>query len=183
MKKNFLSICIGEIKELIQWYADARSSVPAGQSVTEFAGRFLGAMYEVGAVLPTNLLDSTPEVLALVLLQHRTSPRSTGAWLNLGFALRRVALYRTQDPEDFNRTRLESALLAFDRALQLEPDNKGKNIRVWTGMSFVYHILGLYREELECCSQALEADRQDPSFGSCTGLLSNLRAEKTKPFR
>jgi len=65
---------------------------------------------------------------------------------------------------DFNRTRLESALLAFDRALQLEPENKVKNIRVWTGMSFVYHMLGLYREELECCSRALEADRSDPKL-------------------
>jgi tetratricopeptide (TPR) repeat protein len=163
-ENQFLKHMPGEIKELLQWYADATSSVPAGQGVTEFAERFLGAMYEDGAVLPTNLSASAPEVLALVLVQHRASPRSTGAWLNLGFALRRVALYRTQDPEDFNRTRLQSALLAFDRALQLEPDNKGKNIRVWTGMSFVYHMLGFYREELECCSQALEADRSDPKL-------------------
>jgi len=31
-------------------------------------------------------------------------------------------------------------------------------------MSFVYHMLGLYREELECCSQALEADRSNPKL-------------------
>src|ERR1700722_5084067 len=154
----------GEVKEVLQWYADGRSSVPAGQSIADFAGRFLGGMYEDGAVLPSNLSASAAEVLALTLLQHRTSPRSTGAWLNLGFALRRVALYRTQDPKDLNRARLQSALLAFDRALQLEPNNKGKNIRVWTGMSFVNHMLGLYREELECCSQALEADRSDPKL-------------------
>jgi len=163
-ENKFLEDMPGEIKEVLKWYADARSSVPAGHNMADFAGRFLVAMYEDGAVLPTNLSASAPELLALVLMQHRTSPRSTGAWLNLGFALRRVALYRTQDPEDFNRTRLESALLAFDRALQLEPDNKGKNIRVWTGMSFVYHMLRLYREELECCSRALEADRSDPKL-------------------
>ena len=161
---KFLEDMPGEIKEVFQWYADARSSVPAGQSMADFAGRFLGGMYEDGAVLPANLSASAAEVLALTLLQHRTSPRSTGAWLNLGFALRRVALYRTQDPKDLNRARLQSAMLAFDRALQLEPNNKGKNIRVWTGMSFVYHMLGLYREELECCSRALEADRSDPKL-------------------
>jgi tetratricopeptide (TPR) repeat protein len=31
-------------------------------------------------------------------------------------------------------------------------------------MPFVYHMLGLYREELECRSQALEADRSDPKL-------------------
>jgi hypothetical protein len=66
--------------------------------MADFAVRLLGGMYEDGAVLPTILLASAPEVLALVLLQHRTSPRSTGAWPNLGFALRRVALYRIPDP-------------------------------------------------------------------------------------
>jgi tetratricopeptide (TPR) repeat protein len=161
---QFLGDMPGEIEEVLRWHADGQSKGPASQTMADFAGRFLGGMYEDGAVLPTNLSASTPEVLALVLLEHRTSPRSTGAWLNLGFALRRVALYRTQDPEDSNRTRLQSALLAFDRALQLEPDIKGKNIRVWTGMSFVYHMLGLYREEIECCSQALEADRSDPKL-------------------
>jgi tetratricopeptide (TPR) repeat protein len=163
-ENRFLDDMPGEIKEALQWHADAQSRVSPSQSMADFAGRFLGGMYEDGAVLPTDLSASAPEVLALVLQQHRTSPRSTGAWLNLGFALRRVALYRTQDPEDFNRIRLQSALLAFDRALQLEPNNKGKNIRAWTGMSFVYHMLGSYREELECCSQALEADRSDPKL-------------------
>jgi len=163
-ENKFLEDMPGEIKEVFQWYADARSSVPAGRSMTDFAERFLGGMYEDGAVLPTNLSAPAPEVLALTLLQHRTSPRSTGAWLNLGFALRRVALYRIQDPEDLNRARLQSALLAFDRALQLQPDNKGKNIRAWIGMSFVYHMLGLNRKELECCSQALTADRSDPKL-------------------
>ena len=57
----------------------------ASESMTEFAGRFLGGMYEDGAVVPTNLSASAPEVLALTLLQHRTSPLSAGAWLNLGF--------------------------------------------------------------------------------------------------
>jgi hypothetical protein len=147
-EKQFLEHMPGEIKELLPRYADARSSVPVGQIVTEFAGRFLEAMYEDGAVLPTNLSASAPEVLALALLQHRVNPQSTGVWLNLGFALRRVALYRSQDPEDLNRARLQSAQ-AFDRALQLGPDNRGKNIRAWTGKSFVYHLLGLPREELE----------------------------------
>jgi cytochrome c-type biogenesis protein CcmH/NrfG len=57
---------------------------------------------------------------------------------------------------------LQSALQAFDRSLQLDPDNNGMNIRAWTGKSFTYHLLGLYEDELQCCTQALEADKSDP---------------------
>jgi tetratricopeptide (TPR) repeat protein len=163
-ENQFLENMPGEIKEVLRWHADAQSRGQGSQSIADFAGRFLGGMYEDGAVLPTNLSASTPEVLALILLQHRTSPRSTGAWLNLGFALRRVALYRTQDPEETNRARLQSAIQVFDRAIQLDPDNTGKNIRAWTGMSFAYHMLAMYEKALECCAKALESDRSDPKL-------------------
>ena len=161
-ENQFLENMPGEIKEVLRWYADGQSRVPASEKTTEFAGRFLGGMYEDGAVLPTNLSASAPEVLALALLQHRTSPLGAGAWLNLAFALRRAALYRANDPEEMNRARVRSAVQAFDRALQLDPDNNGKNIRVWTGMSLAYHMLAMYEKELECCAQALESDRSDP---------------------
>lgn len=163
-ENRFLEDMPGEITEVLEWHADAHSRVSASQSMAEFAGRFLGGMYEDGAVLPTNLSASAPEVLALALLQHRTSPLSAGGWLNLGFALRRVALYRTEDPEDLNRARLELAVHAFDRALQIDPNNKGKTIRAWTGMSFAYHMLVMYEKELECCARALESDRSDPKL-------------------
>jgi tetratricopeptide (TPR) repeat protein len=161
---RFLENMPGEIMEVLQWNADAQSKVSASQGMAEFAGRFLGGMYEDGAVLPTKLSDSAPEVLALALLQHRTSPLSAGAWLNLGFALRRVALYGRNDPEETNRARLQSAVQAFDRALQLDPDNNAKNMRAWTGMSFAYHMLAMYEKELECCTQALDSDRSDPKL-------------------
>jgi tetratricopeptide (TPR) repeat protein len=161
---QFLEHMPGEIKEVLHWYADGQSRVPASESMTEFAGRFLGGMYEDGAVVPTNLSASAPELLALTILEHRASPLSTGAWLNLGFALRRVALYRPQDAQEINRPRLQSAVQAFDRALQIDPDNNGKNIRAWTGMSFACHMLAMYEKELECCAQALESDRSDPKL-------------------
>ncbi len=163
-ENQFLENMPGEIKEVLHWYADGPSRVPASESMTGFAGQFLGGMCEDGAVVPTNLSASAPEVLALTLVQHRTSPLSAGAWLNLGFALRRVALYLANDPEEMNKARLQSAVQAFDRALQLDPDNNGKNIRAWTGMSFAYHMLAMYEKELECCAQALESDRSDPKL-------------------
>jgi tetratricopeptide (TPR) repeat protein len=161
---QFLEHMPGEIKDVLHWYAHGPSRIQAGGSVAEFAGRFLGGMCEDGAVVPTNLSESAPEVLALTLVQHRSSPLSAGAWLNLGFALRRAALYLANDPEEMNKSRLQSAVQAFDRALQLDPDNNGKNIRAWTGMSFAYHMLAMYEKELECCAQALESDRSDPKL-------------------
>ena len=161
---RFLENMPGEITEVLQWHADAHSRVSASQSMAEFAGRFLGGMYEDGALLPANFSASAPEVLALALFQHRNSPLSAGAWLNLGFALRRAALYRANDPEEMNRARLQCAVQAFDRALQLDPDNRGKNIRAWTGKSFAYHMLAMYEKELECCAQALDSDRSDPKL-------------------
>ena len=163
-ENQFLENMPGELKEVLQWYADGPSRVLADESMAEFAGQFLGGMYEDGAVVPTNLSASAPELLALTLLQHRTSPLSVGAWLNLGFALRRLALYRANDSEEINKARLESAVQAFDRALQLDPDNDGKNIKAWTGMSLAYHMLAMYENELECCAQALESDRSDPKL-------------------
>jgi len=160
-ESEFLENVPTEISEVLDWYRDRQSRAPS-QVISDFAGKFLGAIYEDGAVVPTNLSASTPEVLGLTLLQHRASPRSAGAWLNLGFALRRMALYRTQDSEHLNRQRLKSALEAFDRSLQLDRENNGKNIRAWTGKSFTYHQLRLYEEEFQCCAQALEADRSDP---------------------
>jgi len=62
---KFLEDMPGEIKEVLKWSADARSSIPAGHNMADFAGRFLGAMCEDGPVLPTNLSASAPEVLAL----------------------------------------------------------------------------------------------------------------------
>jgi tetratricopeptide (TPR) repeat protein len=163
-ENRFLENMPGEITEVLQWHADARSTVSASQSMAEFAGRFLGGMYEDGAVLPTNLSASAPEVLALALFQHRNSPLNAGAWLNLGFALRRAALYRANDPEEMNRVRLQYAVQAFDRALQLDPGNTGKNIQAWTGMSFAYHMLAMYDKELECCAQALASNRSEPKL-------------------
>jgi tetratricopeptide (TPR) repeat protein len=163
-QNRFLENMPGEIIEVLQWHANARSKVSTSQGMAEFAGRFLGGMYEDGALLPTSLEASAPEVLALTLLQHRTSPLSAGARLNLGFALCRVALCRANDPEEMNRARLQSAVQAFDRALQLDPGNKGKNMRAWTGMSRAYHMLAMYEKELEWCTQALDSDRSGPKL-------------------
>jgi hypothetical protein len=71
-----------------------QSRAPANPVLLKFAGRFLGAIYEDGAVAPETLSASAPEYLRCLMLRQQKSPQSTGAWLNLGFAQRRMALYR-----------------------------------------------------------------------------------------
>ena len=162
-ENQFLENMPGEIKEVLRWYADGHQG-PGQPKHGRFCREILGRNVRGRRCCSHKPSASAPEVLALTLLQHRTSPRSTGAWLNLGFALRRVALYRAQDPEETNKARLQSAVQAFDRALELDPDNNGKNIRAWTGMSLAYHMLDMYEKELECCVRALESDRSDPKL-------------------
>lgn len=164
MESRFLEDLPTEIKDVLDWFNVGRARGVPPQNLTEFAGKFLGAMHDDGAVLPEITADSAPLTLALVLLHHTNSSGSAGAWLNLGLALRRMALYRIQDPEQVNRRRLRLALEALGRSLQLDPDNVGKNIRAWTGESFVYHALGSYEDELRSCLRALDADRSDPKL-------------------
>jgi tetratricopeptide (TPR) repeat protein len=113
-------------------------------------------MHDHGAVVPETSTASAAQTLALVLLHHKSSREEAG---NLGIALRRMALYRTQDPEPVDRRRLQRALETLEYCLWLEPRNSSKNIRAWTGKAFTYHQPGLHDEEVRCCSRALDAHR------------------------
>ena len=160
-ESKFLVGAPAEIREVLDWYESGQTQRPRAE-ITEFARKFLGAMQDDGAVIPARHAGSAAKTLALVLLHHRRKPEDAGAWLNLGLALHRMACYRTQDPERVNRQRLHCALEAFERSLQLEPENKGKNIRAWTGEGFAYHQLGRFEDQVRCCSSALNAGRSDP---------------------
>jgi tetratricopeptide (TPR) repeat protein len=160
---KFLADVPSEIRELLEWYAVRELRGNPGPKLTEFASRFLGGMIEDHAVIPP-LAVSPAEVLALVLVHHQKSPENTAAWLNLGLALRRMTLHRVNGSEEINRRHLQYALESFDRSLQLEPDNTGKNIRARIGQALTYHQMALYEDEVRCCLQALDADRSDPSL-------------------
>jgi tetratricopeptide (TPR) repeat protein len=178
MPSRFLGEAPTEVRGVLDWFnvGEAREVPPP--HLAEFAGEFLGAMHDDGAVLPEIRADTALQTLALVLLHHVKSPESAGAWLNLGLGLRRMALYRTQDSEQVNRRRLCDALEALERSLQLDPDNVGKNIRAWTGESFAYHVLGLYEDEVRCCLRALEADRSDPKLWLLYGFALRSAGRK-----
>ena len=162
-KSKFLADVPSEIRELLDWHEAREVRGNPGPKLTEFANRFLGGMIEDHAIIPP-LAVSPAEVLALVLVHHQKSPENTAAWLNLGLALRRMALYQVHDADHRNEQLLQRALDSFGRSLQLEADNTGKNIRAWIGQALTYHQMGLYEDEVRCCLQALDADRSDPSL-------------------
>src|SRR3974377_2608067 len=114
MESRFLEDVPTEVRDVLSWFSCERPRGAPSDQLRDFAGRFLAAMHDDGAVLPEMREELTPQTLALVLLHHVRSPKSAGAWLNLGLALRRSALHRTQDPEHVNRRRLVLALEALD---------------------------------------------------------------------
>ena len=162
-KSKFLAEVPSEIRELLDWYEARAVRGSPGPKLTEFATKFLSGMVEDHAIIPP-LAVPAAEVLALLLVHHQKSPGNTAAWLNLGLALRRMSLHRIDGSGETKRQHLQYALESFDRSLQLEPDNTGKNIRAWIGRALTYHQMGLYEDEVRCCLQALDADRSDPSL-------------------
>jgi tetratricopeptide (TPR) repeat protein len=162
-KSKFLADAPAEIAEVLNWHDARTERDDPTPDLTDFAEKFLGAMIEDHALIPA-LSVCAPEMLALTLLHHQRNPDNAGAWLNLGIALRRMALYRVDDTAHVNHQRLENALESFRRSLQLDAENTGKNIRAWIGQALTYHQMGLYEDEVRCCLQALDADRSDPSL-------------------
>src|SRR5262249_41991302 len=177
---KFLQDVPAEVRGVLDWYGTGHSLRVPGPEIRDFAGKFLGAMLEDGAVFPLSSAVSPAQTLALVLLHHRRSGKEPAAWLNLGIGLRRMALYRTQDCESVNRRRLQLALEAFDRCLRLEPGNTGKNIRAWTAKAFTYHQLGLHDEEVSCCSRALNSDTSDPKLWLFYGFALEAAGRKSE---
>jgi hypothetical protein len=91
------------------------------------------------------------------------NPQNATAWLNLGLALRRMALYRVQDSKSVNER------LAFSPHYEASSGRWGWNLKVGrrtsgrgSGGAFTYHQLGRFHDEVSCCWQAVELDRSDP---------------------
>lgn len=178
-KSNFLADVPSVIGELLDWYEAREVRGNPGPELSEFANRFLCWLVEDHAVIPP-MAASPAEVLGLVLLHHQKSPGNTAAWLNLGLALRRMALCQVSDTNHTNGSLLQNALHCFDRSLQLEPDNKGKNIRACIGKALTYHQMGLFEDEVRCCLQALDADRSDPSLWLFYAFALNAAGREAK---
>src|SRR5438445_9889491 len=82
--------------------------------------------------------------------------------------------------EDQSQRLLHRALETFERSLQFEPENNGKNIRAWIGQALTYHQMGTYEDEVRCCLQALDADRSDPSLWLFYAFALNAAGREAK---
>jgi hypothetical protein len=73
-----------------------QSRAPANPVLSEFAGKFLGSIYEDGAVVPETLSASAPGNTWAADALAPKGVLKVPAWLNLGFAQSRMALLRPQ---------------------------------------------------------------------------------------
>ena len=60
-ESRFLDHVPTEISEVLDWYRDGPVESPCCPVLLEFAGKFLGAIYEDGAVAPVTLSATAPE--------------------------------------------------------------------------------------------------------------------------
>ena len=158
---EFLRDVPPEVQRILDWYRDGAVLERRTERMRKFAKMFLAALKADQAIIPA-LAGDPAKLFARVLLHHQNSSANPAAWLNLGFVFRRMAIYRHRDSREVNRRRLESALMSFVRSLELEPDNRGKNARAWTGQALTYHQLGRYEDEVRCASRAVQEDGADP---------------------
>jgi len=159
LRTPFLVVAPTEIRKVLRW-SKSNSAPPA--DALRFAEGFLGRLVEDQAVIP--VMSDAVAVLGYVLTHHLWRPESAAAWLNLGLALRRMALYRVQDPASTNEERLSLALTSLDRALAAEPNVKVTVIRAWCGKALVFSQKKSFTEAVDCASRALDADQSDPSL-------------------
>jgi tetratricopeptide (TPR) repeat protein len=149
---EFLRDAPSKIRAILAWFHDGAKHERVSKEVEDYARGFLAGIHEDGALFPVSKKPAW--LLAMVLTQHRRNPSQPIGWLNLGLALRRMALYETSAPESLRNKWLDLALQSPDESLRLEPDN----VRAWTGRGFVFHQLGRYEEEIRCYRRALDID-------------------------
>jgi tetratricopeptide (TPR) repeat protein len=157
-ESEFLRDAPSEIQAVLAWFHDGAQRARLSDEMEHFAGGFLAALYDDGALFPMS--KNAAWLLAMVLTQHQRNPTQPIAWLNLGLALRRMALYRTSDPESLKSKWIDRALQSLDRSLELEP----KNVRAWTGRGLVFLQLGRHEEEAQCYRRSLDMDSSDPGL-------------------
>jgi len=59
--RRFLEDAPPEIRDVLECYGDGNAKEPLAQDISDLAGKFLGAPYEDGAVVPDTLHVSAPE--------------------------------------------------------------------------------------------------------------------------
>jgi len=149
-ESEFLRDAPSQIEVILAWFYGGADIGRVSQVMEHYAGGFLAGIYEDGALFPT--AKNATWLLAMVLTQHQSNPGQPIAWLNLGLALRRMALYEKSAPESLKKKWLDHAVQSLDQSLKLEPEN----VRAWKGRGLTLLVLGRHEEEAECYRRALD---------------------------
>lgn len=155
-KKDLLRDAPLEIKAIVRWFNDGGQAQDASAEMEEFASGFLVALNADDALFP--VAENAAWILGALLTHPQRNPDQPIAWLNLGLALRRMALHSRSASDGLKNKLLERSLESLDRSLELEPTNP----RAWRGRGLVFHMRAQYEEEAKCYRHALDIDSSDP---------------------
>src|SRR6185436_13593690 len=106
-EKAFLSDLPPDATALLAWFEAGSHPEQCSPTILEWAGSLLCELSEDEAIFPKPY-GNEPHCLALLLTHHLRNPGHCIAWLNLGLALRRIAI---SDPDDTRVERLVRAIV------------------------------------------------------------------------
>jgi tetratricopeptide (TPR) repeat protein len=149
-----------ELDALLDWFDTEADQATLATDVRAYADELLTGLRSDQAIIPELDADAARTV-ALVLTHHIRNPEHCGAWLNLGFGLRRLAI---SDSEAVKALRLERALACFDRALALSREHRPVAIRAWAGKALAFRQLERFDEAVRSAREALNLDPSDPNL-------------------
>lgn len=154
--QNFFREAPSEIKAIVRWFNNGGQAQDVTAEMEEFARGFLVALNADDAPFPVT--ENAAWILGALLTHPQRNPDQPIAWLNLGLALRRMALHSTSGSAAMKERLLNRSLESLDRSLELEPTNP----RAWRGRGLVFHMRAQYEEEAKCYRRALDIDSSDP---------------------
>ena len=149
-----------ELAALLDWFDTEADQATLAKDVRVYADELLTGLRSDQAIIPELDADAARTV-ALVLTHHIRNPEHCGAWLNLGFGLRRLAI---SDSEAVKALRLERALACFDRALALSREHRPVAIRAWAGKALALRQLERFDDAVRSAREALNLDPSDPNL-------------------
>src|SRR5215831_12437613 len=119
---SFLQAPPLEIEEIIDWSRHP-TKAPVPEKMNEFSEGFLYAIGYDGAYFPIVDGWEFAQLLAFVLTHHEMDPNSPLAWMNLGFAYRRMALHDVSHSSRIRNQRQDLAFESFARSLKIDSQN------------------------------------------------------------
>jgi tetratricopeptide (TPR) repeat protein len=157
---EFLADLPDELEALLDWFDTEPDQATLAKDVPAYADGLLTGLRSDQAIIPELQADAA-RTLALVLTHHVRNPGHCGAWLNLGFGLRRLAI---SDSEAVKALRLERALACFDRAVALNRAHRPVAIRAWAGKALAFRQLERFDDAVRSAREALNLDPSDPNL-------------------